>query len=267
MIRVTGASGFIGQAVLDYCKGRSLPVVGYTRSSSSSKSALVFVSDYTAVPGDGVLIHLGEHNNISTITTELIEQQLKVSEQLAKKPFQKIVYASSAAVYGPSEDVIKVTSVDYSESIYAQSKLKSENYFLASGNTAVRLSNVFGFKMAQNNVLTTVLRQRNQPLIEVQNVKPIRDYVWSEDVARAMVELALSQHQGIFHVSTGIGSSVADIISMVCEISGNNNYQVRETKPGYGNKIVLDSSETTQKLGWRPQTTLHSGLANLIGCL
>lgn len=267
MIRVTGASGFIGNAVLEYCKAKALPVTGYTRSNVSSNSLLEFVSSYHEVPGDGYLIHLGEHNSIATITSDIVKQQLEVSKSLSQKPFKKVVYVSSAAVYRASENCISVHSKNFSDSMYAEGKLKSEKFFTDSGNSVARLSNVYGPMMSQNNVLTTVLRQRNKSVIEVQNTKPVRDYVWVEDVAKALVEIVQSPQVGTFHVSTGVGTSVEELISVSCQISKNIGYQVKETQPGNGNKIILDCSETTKEIGWRPETSLYSGISKLIGSL
>lgn len=263
MIRVTGASGFIGQAVLKYCQSRGLPVTGYTRSQNLQLAT--YVASYSQVPANGMLLHLGEHSHIGTITKEIIESQVQVSQKLVTKKFEKALYVSSAAVYGPSAGVISVDCTRYSDSVYAQGKLLNEAIFLQAGYAVARLSNVYGPHMNLNNVIGTILQQRRSSKVEVYNTKPVRDYICVEDVAAGLVTLLLSGEEGIFHLSSGRGTSVQELISQICELSQNDNYSVNETMPGPAGQIVLDSSKTTEKIGWMPQVTLTQGLRSLIG--
>lgn len=265
MIKITGASGFIGEAVVDFCRSHSIPFIAYTRSKNTKNPLLSYISNYAEIPPGGCLIHLGEHNTIATINSEIIEEQHKTIRKLAKAEFDQILYVSSAAVYQQSPFPIKSDSEIYSDSQYAKSKLANEAEVLKAGGIVVRLSNVIGTNMSRQNVLSTICDQRDSAVIKVQNLKPVRDYIWIDDVSSAIVKLALSKEKGIYNISTGVGTSVLELIRMICKISNNTNFRVIETDPGGESTIVLDSLSTTQKTGWRPKVDLISGLAKILG--
>ncbi len=265
MLKVSGASGFIGSAVLEFCRMRSIPVEGYTRSKKMQSEGLIYVPSYDLIPEGGTLVHLGEHNNIGTINADIMKSQEQVAFSLSQKKFEKIVYASSAAVYGNHLEAIPPDSVCFSQTPYAISKRANEKVFLNAGHIVVRLSNVYGPGMSDNNVLTTVMKQGRQSIIRVQNTKPVRDYIWVKDVASALIELSASDFSMMFHVSTGVGTSVLELIRLVCEIEGNESYSIEETLPGDGSKVVLSSDETQKSIGWTPSVNLRSGLTQMIG--
>jgi len=264
MIKVTGATGFIGQAVIKFCRMNSIPVIGYSRSQNDSNENIFQINDYKLIPEGGNLIHLGEHNHIGTITPDLISEHLNVTKSLLTKNFTKIVYGSSAAVYASSPIPISALSNHFSETSYSISKRENEILFLKSSNIVARISNVYGPNMSTYNVLSNILKQRLNSNISVQNLAPIRDYIWVDDVAEALVKLALSDITGVYNVSTGQGTSVAELIRIICKISNNTNFTCNESSPGTLSKIVLDSDPLKLSLNWNPSTSLEHGLNILI---
>ena len=268
MVHVTGATGFIGQAVLAYCKAQNIPVTGYTRSIlQKTQPGLVHITDYSLIDEDseGAIIHLGEHNNVNTINPEIIDQQLHVVSTLCQKSFKKIVYGSSAAIYKTNSEMIFLESNEFSTTPYGVTKRRNEDLVLNTNGVVARMSNVFGHKMSEDSVLSTIIKQCRLPVVSVQTTSPIRDYVWISDVAKALVMMAQSKLNCPYHVSSGVGTSVRQLIFMCCEIVGNVQFQISETNTGIGTSIILDPSKTMKDLNWTPEVRLYDGLKKLLG--
>lgn len=266
IIKVSGATGFIGKAVLRNCHSSSIPVIGYTRNKNCASSDLIAIKDYGEIPDEGILIHLAEEKVASNMSSEIIEAQLKIANNLSNKKFQSIVYASSAVVYSNSEDLINIDSQYFADSLYSQSKRKCEEYFLKKNHKVARVANVYGPEMSVENLFSTIIKQKDNEIISVQTLNAVRDFIWIEDVARQLVQIALAKSSGIYHVSTGVGSSIEQIIKIICDISGNNNYIIKELKMDVPfSRIVLNPSKTIEKIQSNEFISLREGLIKLLG--
>jgi UDP-glucose 4-epimerase len=90
----------------------------------------------------------------------------------------------------------------------------------------------------------------------------IRDYVYVEDVARAIV-LALENEvpSGAYNVGTGVETSVNELYELLLEISGKNLAPEHgPAKPGEQLRSSVDPSLADRILGWRPEVKLAAGL-------
>jgi nucleoside-diphosphate-sugar epimerase len=263
MLKVSGANGFVGQAILKYCANNRIPAIGYCRSKALVPE-LVQLKDYMQIPAGGRLIHLAESRQISEVDENVMQQQGALAAYLATQNFDKIVYASSAAVYATSEQIIDIDAAAYADTLYAQGKLNCERLFVQSGHLAARLANIYGPGMAPQNVMSAILAQRQQAQISVFTLNSVRDYIWVDDVAAGLVQMALSQQQGVFHLSSGIATSVLDLIQHSCQLANNSQYQIIQTKQIPQSTVVLNPAKTQQFFGWHPAVDLKQGLSLLI---
>ena len=263
MIRVSGASGFIGNAVLQYCLANQIAVTGYSRSQSKSEN-IVQCDDYATIPAEGTLIHLAETRTIGELTPDDAEAQLCLSQQLSRAGFRHIVYASSAAVYAPSIQRIDATTGPFSTHRYGESKMQNEAVFAAAGATIARISNVYGPDMATNTAIGAVLQQCHESHINVFNLSAVRDYIWVEDVAAALVNMALHPKPGTYHVSTGAGTSVRELISLATAAVGNRNYSVGESSPQIASGVVLNPQNTQICYDWHHSVSISEGIRRLV---
>ena len=263
MIRVSGASGFIGNAVLQYCLANQIAVTGYSRSQSKSEN-IVQCDDYATIPAEGTLIHLAETRTVGELTPDDAEAQLRLSQQLSRAGFRHIVYASSAAVYAPSIQRIDTTDGPFSLHRYGEAKRQNEAVFAAAGATIARISNVYGPDMATNTAIGTVLQQCHESHINVFNLSAVRDYIWVEDVAAALVHMALHPKTGIYHVSTGAGTSVRELISLATATVGNHNYSVSESSPQVASGVVLNPQNTQVCYDWHHNVSISEGIRRLV---
>jgi GDP-L-fucose synthase len=98
--------------------------------------------------------------------------------------------------------------------------------------------------------------------------KPIREFIYVEDCADAIV-LAAEKYHDVdlpLNVGTGIGTSIRELVETLSEVTGFKGKVVWNTdKPDGALKKVLDVTRMTRHLdGWQPPTGLRAGLAKTI---
>lgn len=98
--------------------------------------------------------------------------------------------------------------------------------------------------------------------------KPIREFIYVEDCADAIV-LAAEKYNDTalpLNIGTGIGTSIKELAETVHKVSGYRGKMVwNADKPDGAMMKVLDVTRMKQALdGWVPPTDLHSGLVKTI---
>jgi nucleoside-diphosphate-sugar epimerase len=95
--------------------------------------------------------------------------------------------------------------------------------------------------------------------------KSIRDYIYIDDVAAALLKLIEEQVSGDFNVGTGIGIEIAQIAKEIAELLGAPFTPIACETPSTLNvdQVVADPARL-YALGWRPSTSLADGLRRLV---
>jgi len=275
-IVVTGASGFVGRAVCEELLTRGLNVHAVARREVPTRPGLTVqkVGRYEdmAVPEGAVCVHLAGENNLRVATQDperFLDESEKFAEAIAGLPFEKIVYVSSAAVYGHAsavphceEEVLDPTHP------YPRAKLRSEKIFSRHPrNLIVRLANAYGPGMSDQNVLSDILRQLpDSGPIRLQNLQPVRDYIHVKDVAFALAEIATRPVDGIFNIGSGEGRSVREICSLLCELAGQPEREAIDglREPPAPSTLILDCDRALKNFGWKARIPLVEGLRTLL---
>jgi UDP-glucose 4-epimerase len=271
---VTGASGFLGTYVLRVLAlQENVETIAVTRREISGWCR---VSDYSQSPAGDVLIHLAQDNDraqVAKTSQEYQEKALTTLAALLEKGYSRVVYASSALLYGDAcirahlpNDKIRV------DDAYSHIKRRSELAVLKlSVGVVARLANIYGPGMSPNNVISTILRQLPQATsLEIIDRNPVRDFIWAEDAAEAVVALAISHSMngnegGLYNIGTGVGTSIGTLADMVLDIAGQTGRSVIAKCPSdRESSLILDFSATTAACGWMPKTTLQQGLVHLL---
>ncbi len=97
--------------------------------------------------------------------------------------------------------------------------------------------------------------------------KQIRDYLYVEDAAEALVALLDSELQGAVNIASGIPLSVRDLVSTVADLLASHElirFGARPASKSEQPLLVADVRRLTDELGWQPACTLESGLAQTI---
>lgn len=265
---VTGASGFLGRALMRKLAHDGIDVVGVSRHSLQPEH--VQVASYADAPDGDVLVHLAEASDRrwAEMNAQVYEQEaLRTLESLLGKGFGRVVYASSAVLYGDqSEELRRVEDPVHIVDTYTRIKYASEQAVLRGKGVVARLVNLYGPGMAEGNVLSAILKQ--VPLegpIRVLDVTPVRDFLWIEDAADVFAGMALGKASGIFNVGTGLGTSILELAHIVLSAAGQTGRTVESGYQGIRrSQLAVDIAQTAAAFGWRPTTALPKGIETLV---
>jgi UDP-glucose 4-epimerase len=266
-IVVTGASGFLGRALLKKLACHCIEVVGVSRHDYPG---FVQIKSYADAPTGDVLVHLAEINDRCLVEEKrqfYEKQTLDTIELLRNKGYCRTVYSSSAVLYGDQNqtqrrvgDSVHVTDT------YTRIKYASECAVLERNGIVARLTNLYGPGMSRGNVLSTILNQISvDGPVRVHDATPVRDFLWVDDAAQALAVMALGTSTGIFNVGTGIGTSIAELVRIVIAATGQSGRRLESTYQRAGiSHLVVDIAQTTALLGWVPATNLPKGIEDLV---
>lgn len=263
---VTGASGFLGRAVMAGLSGEGFKVIAVSRQASPG---LYQVRDYRVCPTGDVLIHLAEEPDrakVNSVGEEYVRESMATAVALSTR-CNRMIYASSGMVYGDEGGRPFTIDMPVVESdAYSKSKLVNERIVLDSGGVVVRLSNLIGDGMSANNVMSEILRQvPGSGPVRVRDDKPVRDFLHVWDAASAFVRLIANSFPGIVNVGSGVGTSVRVLAGFALAAAGQEEREIVSTAPASRPSVnVLDIAATRQALDWSPSLPLAERISQMI---
>jgi UDP-glucose 4-epimerase len=186
----------------------------------------------------------------------------------------KIVFASSRSVYGkvkknPVSEKILPMPLDF----YSVHTLLVEHYYRICCNqnvsvTCARFSNVFGpgqrLKGNDIGLWGELLRSAllNEPMAVYGNGEVMRDTLWIDDLAQALLLLALDKTKGFQIINVG-GVPVpikrfAECIQLVMPKARVVEMPMPKSLQSIQvGSVVLDGRQMQKKFGWRPKSELR----------
>lgn len=273
---VTGASGYIGGALIRELAIRDVEVVAFSRRNISYFADIKtkLVDSYDDVPPDpaATIVHLAELSDINEAERRGKNYIAEVSNcvnALRKKKFARFVYVSSASLYPTTSNVpLTVHSPVEANSTYARAKIAGESLVIQSSGVVARLANIYGLPLKPGTIIFDIFRQLpSGNKIEVQDDNPARDYLWLGDAARGLADIALGSATGIFNLGSGKAASPLEIVQLVLAARnevGRQFWAKKSKQHNQVNMIALDYANTTSQFGWRPSMTLSDGIRALL---
>ena len=297
-VLVTGATGFVGRAVVQELQAAGHSVVGFARRSQPASCPLLtgdildLASLERAVEGVDAVCHLAA----LTLVRESFEQParyfrvnvtgtlnlLDALDKEARRSSRKLrlVFASTCAVYGtPERQPITEAQIPVPGSPYGASKLAAETAIGyqaalgAIGAVTLRTFNVAGASDGHGDPDTSRIIPRALLVAAGQVARldvngggsAIREFTHVCDLACAYavaLDAARPGEQRIYNVGSGVGASVREVIDATERVTG------RPVAVSWGpparepRELRADSSRIQNDLGWRPT---RSGLETIIG--
>ena len=183
-----------------------------------------------------------------------------------------VVFASSGgAIYGEAPAPVTEYAPRLPLSPYGCGKLAAEEYVATyarlgtARHVVLRLANVYGPRQVPGTeaavvgVFLTRLARGEQPRI-FGDGSQTRDLVYVDDVVDAML-LAGATGTGVYNIGTGRSTSVLDLYQRCCALAQVEPApQYAPARPGEIQNNVVDAALAERELGWKPQTTLETGL-------
>lgn len=232
----------------------------------------VRVSSYADLPEfeQAILVHLAERADVTAanaVGRRHVQETIAQTQALLRRPWARLVYASSAQVYVDTSAAAKTAASPVSASnAYAESKLAVEKLVLAHGGVVGRLSNVYSAVPTPGTVFAEILAQipGAGPLV-VRDKTPVRDFIWIDDAAYGLAALAGGKGVGVYNIASGIGYSIENVARCALSVAGETKREIRATSaPGRPSWLVLDISDTITEFGWRPTVSLQEGLRRML---
>jgi UDP-glucose 4-epimerase len=305
-VLVTGGAGYIGSVITEELVKEGYEVIVFDNLQQGHREAIQKGAAF--FPGDikdpASLEDLFQHHEVEAVMhlaaeteveTSMINPQrhyqdnvaggLTLLEAMLKYEVNKIIFSSSAAVYGePVTSLIEEGHPKFPVNVYGETKLIMERvlgwynrayglkyiclrYFNAAG-----ASELYGeHHRPETHLIPRIIQaaqENSKPVKVFGNTYPtpdgscVRDYVHVADIARAHI-LALNKMDSLsgqaFNLGSSSGYSVLEVINAVKRISGVEfKVKIDSRRAGDPAILVASSKLAQSELGWSPRHNLES---------
>lgn len=295
-VAVTGGAGFIGSHTVDKMIANGWDVVVIDNLSTGLRAninagarlvemdildsrlaelfaqekfeGVVHLAAQTAVP------YSIEHPDIDCQVNLL--GLVNVMEACRKTGVKRVVFASSAAVYGDAEQLPIVEDSELKPgSFYGLTKCTSEKYLALYKQlyqidyVVLRYANVYGERQGdggEGGVVSIFTRKiaQDQPLAIFGDGGQTRDFIYVGDVAAANCQALIVPQQAanrVYNISTQTQTSVNELTELLIQAAGkmvSQNYLPPREGDIYHS--FLSNQAAAGMLGWRPVVALADGL-------
>jgi UDP-glucose 4-epimerase len=296
---VTGGAGFIGAALTDRLvrdghhvrvlddlsagdPARVHPNALFTRGDVRDRPKL-----WTLLQGVDCVFHLAarvsvqesvlyprEYNDVNVGGT------VSLVEAIRDVGVKRVVFASSATVYGPQEvQPVREDCWPHPLVPYAVSKLAAEYYIFALGElnnietVALRIFNAYGpgqrvppahapvVPLFVKNVLSSA------SVVVHGDGSQTRDFIYIDDVVDALIAAAAAPgvNRMILNVGSGSETSIQQLIATVSQVTRRRpDVITNPQQSGGSDRLVADLTRARQLLGYQPKVSLKEGLRRLL---
>ena len=298
---VTGGAGFIGSNLVDELANRGTEVVilddlatgkmenitdllksaqvRFVRGSVTNLELLKSIfNDVDCVFHQAAIPSVQRSVEDPRVTNEVnVNGTLNVLFAAKECGVEKVVYASTAAVYGDTPELPKREDMKPNpKSPYAVSKLTGEQYCAVFGEVyglktvCLRYFNVYGPKQDPASEYAAVIPLfitrvlANKPPTIYGDGTQTRDFAFVKDVVHANI-LASERGEGVFNIASGRRISLNELANIIIKMI-NKDLKPVYTEPRKGDikHSLANISLSKEKLGYDPEYGLEKGLKETI---
>lgn len=294
-ILVTGGAGFIGSnltltlqdkfpgaeiTVLDDFRSASFETLeGYKGDVIAGEVSRLDLGRYFDGRKIDVVFHLAsntdttDHDQFAQVHDNVEGWRNLLTYFAGKKT--RFVYASSAATYGISSGINKITDLPRPANVYAFSKVQLDN--LAARWTkenpkqrvvGLKYFNVYGPREAHKLKASSMIYQLAQEMVQGNRPRifefgqQMRDFVYVKDIVSYTLAAAMASKNGLYNAGSGMPRPFNDIITNLNRVLGTK----LEPEyfpcpfPFYQPHTEADMTETTKALKVKSKYTLEKGI-------
>jgi ADP-L-glycero-D-manno-heptose 6-epimerase len=297
---VTGGAGFIGSNIAKTleAQGHEVTVIDDFRKNGHFKNLIGFKGDVIAAD---LLTYQFEdtyydaifHEGAITDTTvmdqrEMMEQNVEAFKKLlkfaAKSGIKKVIYASSAATYGNGPVPNVETQPTHPENVYGFSKVIMDNVarqFVEENHDmtviGLRYFNVYGPGEYYKGKMASMVYQLYLQMKEGKRPRVFkfgeqqRDFVYVKDIVKInLCALNNGKESGVYNAATGVPRDYNAMIACLNKEMGTNlepEYFDNPYSAFFQVKTQADITKSKEKLGYTPDYTLETGIADYVKIL
>jgi len=209
------------------------------------------------------------------------EGTLRVLEAARSLGVERVVYTSTSEVYGSALSTpITESHPTFPHTVYGAAKLAGEAYARAYHRTydlatvVIRPFNAYGPRSHHEGdsgeVIPRFLVRAMNGLAPVifGNGTQARDFTYVEDTARAIIAAgAAPDVEGTtINVANGRSISITELADVVLRATGRGDLvpSYVDERPGDVHTLLGSNDRARELLGWRPEVSLHEGVAQLL---
>lgn len=278
-VLILGGAGYIGDALTDLFNNSPnefeftvfdnllfedhylKPVIFINGDVNKDKGQILeLIEDHDVVVNLSALVGDG----MCALNSEMtIETNLNFVKWLAENCKKKIIHISSCSVYGAGEDILSEDSPKDPKSLYASTKLESEQYVLEKNGCVLRLGTVYGvagsFSRIRLDLVANVLTMRaaTGQVLKVFGGPQYRPIVHVKDVARCIKFCIDNDVKGVYNVHSE-NYRISEIAEeIVKNIGGSIEYKSTMFEDRRNYKV---SSDKIRALGFETEYSLVDGI-------
>jgi nucleoside-diphosphate-sugar epimerase len=297
-VLVTGGAGFIGShlATALVAEGSAVTVLDNLSSGRLSnleeiRNSVSFLRGdirdqetvIQAAQGCDTIFHLAAVVSVpQTINNPLDSTKvndlgtLVVLEAARQNNVKRVVFASSAAVYGDDPQLPKHEDMKPKPlSPYAVQKLTGEYYCCLYSNLygiqtiCLRLFNIYGPRQDSSSPYSGVISifmtkaVLNKPPVIYGDGRQSRDFLYVKDAVKAFLSAARAAGSGeaVLNVGTGKFITIKQLWGLISGLSGfNARAEYQKPRPGDIPKSVANVERARTTLGFEPDYSIAKGL-------
>jgi UDP-glucose 4-epimerase len=299
-ILVTGGAGFIGSHTVDLLLAQNIAVrvldnlsSGHRSNLPGSHPGLEFIegditdSDTVKEVMQGVshCLHLAAQVSVEASIEDPVNSAMQniigfvnIQNNALSAELERLVFASSAAIYGePSEIPLPEDTQKLQLSPYGLEKQVNEEYadlyrrMFEFSSLGLRFFNVYGPRQDPKSPYAGVIAlfvdriSQGRSLSIYGDGRQTRDFIYVEDVARAIVAALGCQFSGACNIATGRQITLLELIEVLTEITGNRcEVSFKAARDGDIRHSLANVERMNQELGISAQTTIEQGLSQLL---
>jgi nucleoside-diphosphate-sugar epimerase len=304
-IVVTGGAGFIGRhliehlalahnvIVLDDAKKDRMLSVPVRRENLKQYNILDTSALSYHFTGADTVYHLAAFTSVPRSVEEPLEcyrQNLvgthNVLDAAVKARVKRVIFASSAAVYGDASSPNREGREGKITAPYAISKKAAEElmrgYSSRLETISLRFFNVYGPRQREDDAYAAVIPKFRAKILEGKPVtiygdgEQTRDFIHVSDVVRALTlandTLNVSPNHDdplsgkVFNIASGKTITVNRLALLMHEIAGREpNIENKPERAGDLRHSYADVEQARVRLGFKAGITLEQGLETLLG--
>ncbi len=193
--------------------------------------------------------------------------------KLAQKNNAKLVYASTASLYGNGPTPMKENQEKEILSSYGKSKLVMDNIALKLFDkmhiAGLRYFNVFGPREKYKGRAASMIYHLGKQIKAGKNPRIFkfgeqkRDHIYVKDAVDATIK-ELNAKSGVYNVGTGIAATFNDLIKILNEVLGKNfkpeYFDMPYDPKTYQSDTQADTEKAEKILGFKAKWELKDGI-------
>lgn len=278
-VLVTGAAGFLGEALVTQLRSTGHPVVASDLGLQEAPCDLTDFAQVEPLIGCGgfqTIFHCGAVSGPMVLADRpLAIWQINalgtahVLEAARLHGVGRVVVCSTADVYGDLTGVVDERTLPRPVTVYGASKLAAEAAMLGYVRqhhldaVALRLSWIYGPGRRTSTMLETILRAAIAGHGISVDAAPgdITHYLYVQDAVAGLVRAgqAATLAERIYNITAGPGLAMRDVVSALMRLSPGCTV----TLTGSGSAplpAAMDNQRAARDLGFAPTTSLDQGL-------